>query len=233
MKLSTKKRSLLILSSATFGTLAGTTFALIRYVNREINRRGYPSWDECRCDFKTQQTIFQVWHSHHKQRGETIIAQEWGIYLVRPPIWLRHFLHSSTQILAALNPLGYYLERVTLSPQQSYQFAAILHASATNEDLPEPMFQEKSYIIWRREILHFPSYLFDACLRRLYPVNLTLDRVEDIQGLPVLWDSINNLPLPNDGPLLETPVGTRIDCIGWAPAQISYCTARQTVSNRA
>jgi hypothetical protein len=218
-----------ILASITLGTVAGATSMLIRHVRHEIQRRGYPAWDECRCDFKTQPTIFQVWHSRHEQRGETIIAQEWGTYLVQPPIWLRRFLHSSTQILATLNPLGYYIERVTLSPQQSYQFAAILHASTTNEDLPEPMFQEETYVVWRREILHFPSYLFDACLRRLYPVNMPLSKVEHIEGLPALWDPTNNLPLPNDGPLLETPVGTRIDCIGWAPAQISYCTVRRDV----
>ncbi|WP_149401540.1 hypothetical protein [Dictyobacter arantiisoli] len=227
--MSIKKHNLnaLIWSGASLGTLAGTTAMLVCYVRNEIQRRGYPSWQECRCEFKTQPTIFQVWHSRHEQRGETIIAQEWGTYLVEPPHWLRYLLHISTQIIATFNPLGHYIERVTLSPQQSYQFAAILHASATNEDLPEPIFQEESYVVWRREILHFPNYLFDACLRRLYPVNIPPERFEKVEELPALWDPTNNLPLPNDGPLLDTPVGTRIDCIGWAPAQISYCTVRQ------
>ena len=224
--MSTNKRNLLIVSGALIGTVAGAASLLGRYVQREIQRRGYPTWRECQCDFKTQDTIFQVWHSRHEQRGETIIAQEWGTYLVHPPTWLRALLHHSTQVLAVLNPFGHYIERVTLSPQQSYQFAAILHASATNEDLPEPTFKDDLYVIWRREVLHFPRYLFDAYLRRLYPVNVSSERLTQEESLPALWDPTSNLPLPNEGPLLETPVGTRIDCIGWAPAQISYCTMR-------
>ncbi|GCE03951.1 hypothetical protein KDAU_12800 [Dictyobacter aurantiacus] len=226
MKVSTNKQQLFIIAGALIGTVAGATSLLVHYVRQEIERRGYPSWHECRCEFKTQETIFQVWHSHHEQRGETIIAQEWGTYLVKPPLWLRSFLHYATQTLAVLNPFGRYIERVTLSPQQSYQFAAILHASTTNEDLPEPTYQDDLYVIWRREVLHFPRYLFDAYLRRLYPVNVPEDRLTQEEGLPALWDPASNLPLPNEGSLLETPVGTRIDCIGWAPAQISYCTAR-------
>lgn len=227
MEASKNKRSLTVVTGTTLGMLAGATTLLARYVLQEIERRGYPSWDECQCDFKTQTSVFQVWHSRHEQRGETIIAQEWGIYLVRLPLWLRHFLHHAAQWVATLNPLDRYLERVTLTPQQSYQFAAILHASSTNEDLPEPTYQEDAYIIWRREIVHFPRSLFDACLRRLYPVNLPAERIHGLEGLPVLWDPTTNLPLPNGGPLLSTPIGTRIDYIGWTPAQISYCTARQ------
>lgn len=226
MKVSTNKQQLFIIAGALIGTVAGAASLLVRYVQQEVEHRGYPSWHECRCDFKTQETIFQVWHSHHEQRGETIIAQEWGTYLVKPPTWLRSSLHYTTQALAVLNPFGRYIERVTLSPQQSYQFAAILHASATNEELPEPAIKDDLYIIWRREILHFPRYLFDAYLRRLYPVNISAERLAREEGLPALWDPTSNLPLPNEGSLLETPVGTRIDCIGWAPAQISYCTAR-------
>ena len=227
MKVSTNKRSLLLVTGTTLSVATGATSLLIRYVRREIQRRGYPGWEECQCDFKNQETIFQVWHSRHEQRGETIVSQEWGTYLVHPPTWLRQLLHHSTQALAVINPLDRYIERVTLSPQQSYQFAGILHASTTNEDLPEPDFQNESYVVWRREILHVPRYLFDACLRRLYPVNLPPARVSDVEALPVLWDPANNLPLPNEGPLLDTPVGTRIDCIGWAPAQIAYCTVRR------
>ncbi|GCE25598.1 hypothetical protein KDA_10820 [Dictyobacter alpinus] len=215
------------MTGTALGVVTGTTSLLVSYIRREIARRGYPSWEECRCDFKTQETIFQVWHSHHEQRGETIISQEWGVYLVHLATPLRKLLHHSTQALAILNPLHRYIERVTLSPQQSYQFAGILHASTTNEDLPEPTFQDDSYVVWRREILHVPHHLFDACLRRLYPVNLPPSRISSVEALPALWDHASNLPLPNEGTLLETPVGTRIDCIGWAAAQISYCTARR------
>ncbi|WP_126549372.1 hypothetical protein [Dictyobacter kobayashii] len=113
--MSTNKGSLLIISGTVVGAVAGTTSLLVRYVRQEIQRRGYPSWQECHCDFKTQKTIFQVWHSRHEQRGETIIAQEWGTYLVHPPTWIRYLLHHSTQTLAVLNPLGRYIERVTLT----------------------------------------------------------------------------------------------------------------------
>ncbi|GCE17736.1 hypothetical protein [Dictyobacter kobayashii] len=51
-------------------------------------------------------------------------------------------------------------------------------------------------MIWRREVLHFPRYLFDACLRRLYPVNVSSERLTREEGLPALWDPTSNLPLP-------------------------------------
>lgn len=208
------------------GALAGTTTALILYVRQESTRRGYPTWDECECDFKLQQTIFQVWHSRLSQRGETIVAQEWGLYLLHLPHWLRRLLHHSAQTIAILNPRRRYIERVTLTPQQSYQFAAILHTSTTNEDLPEPLYEDEAFVTWRREILHFPTYLFDACISRLYPVNVAPEQLHTLEGLPALWDTSSNLPLPTAGTLLKTPEGTRVDCIGWSPTQITYCTAR-------
>ena len=226
LKESNKTRSLVLLGGILLGTVVGTTATVIRYVRHEIHRRGYPAWNECDCDFKTQQTIFQVWHSRLNQRGETIVAQEWGIYLVHPPHWIRRTLHYSAQVLAVLNPYRRYVERVTLTPQQSYQFAAILHASSTNEDLPEPLYEDETYVTWRREVLHFPSYLFDASLSRLYPVNVSAEQARSIEGLPALWDHTSNLPLPTEGTLLHTPEGTRVDYIGWAPTQITYCTAR-------
>jgi hypothetical protein len=217
-----------MLSATALGVTTSALAALLRYTRQEIQRRGYPSWEDCRCDFKSQNTIFQVWYGQHKQQGETIISQEWGLYLVRPPQWLRRLLHHSTQFIAALKPYGRYLERVTLSPQESYQFASILHARTINEDLPDELPDERSYVTWRREVLHFPRYLFDAFLRRLYPTHIAPDKFAEADGLPALWDSVSDLPLPTEGTLLEVPEGTRIDCIGWSPSQISYCTARLT-----
>jgi hypothetical protein len=224
VKWNEQTRSTIILSSAVLAS--GALVSLIGYARREIQRRGYPSWNECRCDFKLQQVIFQVWHSHHEQRGETIVAQEWGVYLINPPQWLRQLLHYSTQFITVLKPDGSHFERVTLSPQESYQFASILHASTTNEDLPELPQEEREYITWRREILHFPRYFLDAYLRRLYPVHIAPHQVAQTEGLPALWNPISNLPLPSEGTLLDVPDGTRVDCIGWSPSQISYCTAR-------
>lgn len=220
-----KKRTAFVLSSVVLATTA-TTAALLRYVRREMQNRGYPSWDECRCDFKSQSTIFQVWNSHHEQRGETIVTHEWGIYLVKPAQWFRHLMHYSAQTLAILNPRNRYVERVTLSPQKAYLFAAMLHASISNEDLSEEFISDQSYIVWRREILHFPRYVFDACISRLYPAQVAPERFAQAEPLPALWDPASSLPLPSEGPLLETPPGTRIDCIGWTPSQIAYCTAR-------
>ncbi len=226
MKGSAMTRGTTLLTGAIFVVTSGTIVGLISYAHREIQRRGYPGWEECRCDFKVQPTIFQVWHSRHKQRGETIVAQEWGFYLVSPPQWLRQFLHHSTQFITAIKPDGRHVERVTLSPQESYQFASILHASTTNEDLPELPPEERAYITWRREVLHLPRYFFDPYLKRLYPAHIAVDQVARTEGLPALWDPFSNLPLPTEGTLLEVPDGTRIDCIGWSPSQISYCTAR-------
>ncbi len=72
------------------------------------------------------------------------------------------------------------------------------------------------------------SYLsrFLATIRRLYPTHIPQERMATAQPLPALWDPQSNLPLPTEGELLETPLGTRIDCIGWTPSQISYCTVR-------
>lgn len=224
MKESTRTRSMIVFSGVALGTTAGVIVTLVRYVRQEVQRRGYPSWEECRCDFKAQSTIFQVWHARNEQRGETIVSQEWGIYLVRPTQWLRRFLHHSAQTIATLNPYNRYVERITLSPQEAYLLAAMLHASVSNED-PDEEFTS-SYIVWRREVLHFPRYFFDACVRRIYPAHVSPERFAQAEALPALWDPRSSLPLPTEGQLLDTPVGTRIDCIGWSPAQISYCTAR-------
>lgn len=226
MKESTRASRYIILTSVTIGAVASIAARQLHHVYQEIRRRGYPSWEECNCDFKTQETIFQVWHGHIEQRGETIVAQERGLYLVHPPQWLRHFLHHSAQIITVLNPGRHYIERITLSPQQSYQFASILHANTTNEDLPEPTFAEEAYVTWRREVLHFPRSFLDKNLSRLYPVHVPLEKLPHVESLPALWDPVSNLPLPTEGTLLSTPVGTRIDCIGWSPTQITYCTAR-------
>ncbi|GAC1360367.1 MAG: hypothetical protein NVS2B12_09090 [Ktedonobacteraceae bacterium] len=226
MKESAKTQSTLLVAGAVVAAAAGTLAGLLGYARQQMQRRGYPSWEECRCDFKLQRIIFQVWHSRHQQRGETIVTQEWGIYLVSPPQWLRQFLHHITQFITAIRPGERYLERVTLSPQESYQLASILHASTTNEDLPELPPEERAYITWRREVLHLPRYAFDTYMRRLYPAHVAPDQFAQAEGLPALWDPASNLPLAIEGTLLDVPAGTRVDCIGWSPSQVSYCTAR-------
>lgn len=220
-------RNKVLLTSAALSITAGALATLGRYVQQEYLRRKYPDWEDCQCAFKSQQAIFQVWHSRHEQRGETIVAQEWGLYLSNPPAWLRRFLHHSAQVIAILNPTGGYVERITLNPQEAYQFAVLLKSTGTDEGAEdEETVVEGGHIIWRREILHAPRALFDSCTRRLYPIHIGQDRQMQIEALPALWDPESNLPLPSEGPLLDTPIGTRVDCIGWTPTQISYCTAR-------
>jgi hypothetical protein len=204
------------------GTAAGTIAALGAYARHEIRRRGYPSWDTCQCDFKSKESIFQVWHSQHGQHGETIVAQEWGLHFSNPPQWLRRFLHHSSQVIATLNPFGGYVERVTLSPQESRQLAVLLRGSSPDEENPDGNAQ----LVWRREVLHSPRRVFDQRLRRLYPAQIPQERIAAAQPLPAIWDPHTNLPLPTEGSLLTTPTGTRIDWIGWTPSQVSYCTAR-------
>lgn len=222
----TRASSKFLLSGAALGVTTGALMALGRYVQREIHRRGYPSWEACRCDFKIKQTIFQIWYSRHEQRGETIVSHEWGSYLSNPAPWLRRLLHYSSQVLATLNPRGRYVERATLSPQESRNFVALLRAASSSEENGEELPENGCQIVWRREILHVPRYPFDAFVRRLYPSHVPSERSEQAQPLPVLWDPACNLPLTTEGNLLDTPIGTRIDYIGWTPSQISYCTAR-------
>lgn len=221
-------RGIFVLGSlAAVSAAAGGVAALARHVQREIERRGYPSWEDCNCELKREKAIFQVLHSHHDQRGETIVLHEWGIYLYKPPLWLRRFLHHAAQVIAALNPKGNYVKRVTLLPQEAPQFAALLRASFSNsEELSQDYEQSSSYVVWRREVLHFPHYLFDACVRRLYPAHVSPERLTQTEPLAALWDPRSNLPLPTEGAVLATPPDTRIDCIGWTPTQVSYCTAR-------
>ncbi|HET7638109.1 MAG TPA: hypothetical protein VFK47_05145 [Ktedonobacteraceae bacterium] len=212
--------------SFVVGATAGALTTLGSYARSEIRRRGYPLWSNCKCDFKASPTIFQVWGSQHEQRGETIYTEEWGLNLSNPPQWLRRFLHDSAQVLAALNPIGNYVERVTLSPQEARQLAFLLHATSAEEDQEEEESSPFTHIVWRSEVLYTPHHLFDKCIRRIYPAHLPQERIANAQPLPTLWDPQTNLPLPTEGRLLETPTGTRIDCIGWASSQISYCTAR-------
>jgi len=224
MSYRTGRQRLLTITSLSFliGATAATVTTLGSYVRGEIRRRRYPSWEQCRCDFKMKETIFQVWHSQHEQRGETIFAEEWGLQLTNPPQWLRRLFHSSSQIIATLNPRGNYVERVALSPQEARQLALLLRAmSSEEEETPE-----YTHIGWKREILYAPRHLFDKCIRRLYPMHIPQERVSTAQPLPALWDPRSNLPLTTEGELLDTPLGTRIDCIGLTPSQISYCTVR-------
>lgn len=220
-------RSTFVVTSLAVGGIAALA-ALGGYVRREIQRRGYPSWEACRCDFKYKQNIYQVWFSRHERRGETVVAEERGIYLVNPALWLRRLLHSGSQVIAILNPRSRYLERVLLSPQEARQFAVLLR-TGNGEDLDAAPEQETGQIVWRREILHVPRYLFDTYIRRLYPTPVSQEQIERNPydpSLPALWDPHTDLPLPTEGALLHTPNGTRVDYIGWTPSQISYCTAR-------
>ncbi len=227
MKEMDSMRSTFVVTGLAVGGIAALT-TLGGYVRREIRRRGYPSWETCRCDFKHKQNIYQVWFSRHERRGETVVAEERGIYLINPAQWLRHLLHSSSQVLAVLNPRSRYLERVLLSPQEARHFAVLLR-TGNGEDLDVTPEQETGHIVWRREILHVPRYLFDTYIRRLYPTPVSQEQIERNPydpSLPALWDPHTDLPLPTEGALLHTPNGTRVDYIGWTPSQISYCTAR-------
>jgi hypothetical protein len=220
-----------LIRGLALGATAGALFLFAEYIRGEIQRRGYPTWQECQCEYKHQQVIFQVWHSRHEQQGETIVSQEWGTYLIDPPSAIRRLLHHGSQYLAVLNPRGRYVERVALSPQQAQHFTSLLralYADGTDQDevSKDLVSTQVDHVVWRREILHFPSYIFDVCLRRLYPVHLSQERAAQAQSLPALWDPHRNLPLTTEGPLLNLGIGTRIDCIGWNASQISYCTAR-------
>jgi hypothetical protein len=229
-----RTRNLVMLTSVVFGAVS-TLSILSRYVRQEIQKRGYPSWDICHCNFKARRAIFLVCHSHHEQRGETIVSQEWGVPLNDPPEWLRYFLHIGAQVGAVLNPSGRYVQRVAITPQEAQHFAVLLRSaltnesnetSETNEDAALAASPETSYLIWRREVLHVPRYAFDPYTCRLYPVQVSQEKSTQVQPLPALWDVASKLPLPGGEPLLETPIGTRIDYIGWTPSQISYCTVR-------
>jgi hypothetical protein len=228
-----RTRKLVMLTSVMFGAVS-TLSILGRYVRQEIQKRGYPSWDICHCNFKSRRTIFLVCHSRHEQRGETIVSQEWGIPLNDPPEWVRYFLHIGAQVGAVLNPTGRYVQRIIITPQEAQQFSVLLRSalanesSESNEETARTASAETSYLIWRREVLHVPRYAFDPYTCRLYPVQVSQERSVQAQPLPALWDATSKLPLPGGDLLLETPIGTRIDYIGWTPSQISYCTVRRS-----
>ncbi len=222
-----RTRQLVILSGIALSSV-GMLSTLNHYIRREMKKRDYPSWDMCRCNFKLQKTIFLVYHSRHKQRGETVVSQEWGIPLNDPPYWLRRFLHTGAQLGAILNPYGRYVERVLLNPQQAQHFAVQLLATSENEEISRVGKPDSFYVIWRREVLHVPRHAFDAYTRRLYPVQVSQQRSTQAEPLPALWDAMHGLPLPGGGTLLDMPTGTRIDYIGWTPSQISCCTVRHS-----
>lgn len=226
-KTTLRRTSTLLISAAAALGAAGVLAKVNRYVRTEMQRRGYPSWDACRCNFKSQNVIFLVCHSRHQQRGETVVSQEWGFPVINPPSWLRRILHYSAQVSAILNPANRYVERALITPQEAQQFAHIVQSASTNEEINEASTQQEAFVIWRREVLHVPTRALDDYTRRLYPVHVAPRDSETLPSLPVLWDPSSQLPLPSEGVLLETPTGTRIDYIGWTPSQISYCTTRQ------
>jgi hypothetical protein len=228
--MSSDTQSMKLVRGLSLGVSAGLLAGLGGYVQREIQRRGYPTWHECPCEYKNQQVIFQVWYGRHEQQGETIVSQEWGTYLINPPPLLRRVLHHCSQVLAVLNPRGRYIERITLTPQQAQHFASLLRSlyaeNAEQEESKESVSTRTDHVIWRREVLHSPRSIFDLSMRRLYPVHLSAERATQAQALPALWDPHRNLPLTSEGSLLNLNIGTRVDCIGWTASQISYCTAR-------
>jgi hypothetical protein len=191
-----------------------------------MKQRRYPTWDECHCNFKAQKLIFLVYHSRHEQRGETVVSHEWGIPLSDPPAWLRRILHYSAQASAILNPTRRYVERLMITPQKAQQFALTPQTTSVGEESTQAQTRKDAFIIWRREVLHVPRHALDAYTRRLFPVEVLSRQSEQLPSLPVLWDPASKLPLPLEGGLLDAPTGTRFDCIGWTPAQVSYCTVR-------
>src|SRR5579863_9323684 len=161
-------------TSFAIGATAGAITTLSRHVRREIRHRRYPTWEDCHCAFKSQDSIFQVLFSRHEQRGETVFAEEWGLTLSHPPQWLRRLLHHSSQVCATLNPNGNYVERVSLTPQEAGKLASLLFATTSSEDtLPE----SSSHIVWRREVLYSPRRIFDTYIRRLYPAQIPQERI--------------------------------------------------------
>ncbi|HEY7418294.1 MAG TPA: hypothetical protein VH593_24145 [Ktedonobacteraceae bacterium] len=205
---------------------AGAFTILNQYVSHEMKNRGYPAWKQCRCDFKAQHTVLLIYRSRHKQQGETFISQEWSIPLYNLPVWLRRTLHHCAQVIAIFNPTRRYVERALLVPQEAQQFALKPRPITDDEEGTVMEQQTGAYIIWRREVLHVPHHFFDVYIRRLYPAYISDE--QQAQALPVLWDVASDMPLPLEGTLLDTPLGTKFDYIGWTPSQTSYCTARIT-----
>ena len=118
-------RSTFVVTGLTVGGIAALA-ALSGYVRREIQRRGYPSWDACRCDFKYKQNIYQVWFSRHERRGETVVAEERGIYLINPALWLRRLLHTGR-----VHDCELYGSQIVAVPSRSRRVSAS-HAESTS-----------------------------------------------------------------------------------------------------
>lgn len=181
--------------------------ALALYVRRQIVVRGYPSWDDCRCRFKLDEGFFQVWHSWSEQRGDTLVEHELGINITHPPRWLRQALHYGAQLCSVLNPLQRYVERV---------------------DLPGGSATEPA---WRKAVVEWPQGAVGVVTTELRPIANEVLRPFSAEGEPdpivrAFRDPRRQQYVLKNCCSLQTPTGTRVDFIGWTPAQISYCTAR-------
>jgi len=189
--------------------LAALSIALGWYVRWQAANRGYPSWDECRCRFKLDDGFFQVWHSWSEQVGDTLVEHEFGINITHPPQWLRKALHYGAQVCSILNPLQRYVERVDLPGT----FAS--HAT----DVPA----------WHKEITGWPQGAIGVVTTRMRPAvsasTAPSSSVPDTTVRAFLDPRSQRYVLKNCCSL-QAPAGTRVDFIGWTPAQIAYCTAR-------
>jgi hypothetical protein len=197
------------------GTSVVLAGALALYTRRQMVRRGYPSWDACRCRFKLDEGFFQVWHSWSEQRGETLVEHEFGINITHPPQWLRRALHYSAQLCAICNPLQRYVERVDLPG------VAAPHAPA------EPA--------WQKEITGWPRGAIGTVTAEMRPIaGASAAASPSPSGATVraFLDPRSRQYVLKNCCSLQAPAGTRVDFIGWTPAQISYCTARLHPQNR-
>src|SRR6266571_2968745 len=96
-------------------------------------------------------------------------------------------------------------------------------------------------LLARKKRVNWPSYCAHPHPRKkhlhLVPISsgdakYCMPRAISSINAPAVWDPQSNLPLPTEGELLDTPIGTRIDYIGWTPSQISYCTVRHSANDQ-
>ena len=168
-------------------------------LQRGAHRRGYPAWDRCRCVFRTEPIVHIVLWGAHAPATDALLV----LSVVRPPAVVRRALHHGAQWCAVLQDAlrgGHapYVVRVDVEGMTRTAEWLPLLGNGRVADPARPGL---------RRLLLGQRAAGDAILRVFR---------EPRSGRLLLKNCCAS----------RSPVGARVDCIGPALSQISYCTVR-------
>ena len=173
-------------------------------LQRGARRRGYPAWSECRCVFRTEPIFHIVLWGVHAPEADTLLV----LSVVRPPALLRRALHHGAQCCAVLHDAvrgGHapYVVRVDIQGATRTHVWLSLFGGGQVPDAMRPGIRR---------------------LRLEQGGTAGPGQTEAI--LRVFREPRSGRILLKNCCASRSPAGTRVDCIGPVPSQISYCTAR-------